>query len=147
MNASEDTIVSIANWHNAAAAMFARGLSKSEISVELNKPLNQVNHLFAQKTFADLVSQKIRKNGDVFAFLDGLVVDSLLAVIKIRDDENVAPAVRLKAADSLLDRSIGTPAKNAKQITTRETKVGADAVDELRQLDEELEREKQRAAV
>ena len=122
-------------------------MSKTEICEKLDKSPNALDSVYRQKTFNDLVAKEIREDGNVTSFLDGLVIDSLMTVVNIRDDQKNDSKTRLAAANSLIDRSLGRPAPNVKQINTKEDKSSADPVEELARLQQEIAREQAKAKV
>ena len=145
---SQTIVISMSEWHRAAAALAAQGMSQTEIANELGRPLGEIIELYQRKTFTDLISEKLRTTGKVNQFLDGMVVDSLMAVITIRDGKKVPPNVRLAAANTLLDRALGKPLTNGtKQISTSENTSTVNPAEELKRLELEITREKEKRAV
>ena len=141
------TLLSMSEWHRAAAALAAQGMSQTEIASELGRPINEICNLYKLKVFTDLISEKLRNSGKINQFLDGMVVDSLMAVITIRDDMKTPPNVRLAAATTLLDRALGKPSNTVRQINTNETETKLDAREEIARLELEIAREKEKQAV
>jgi hypothetical protein len=140
-------MLSMSDWHRAAAALAAQGMSQTEISFELDRPLNEICNLYKNKVFTDLISEKLRNSGKITQFLNGMVVDSLMAVITIRDNKESPPAVRLAAANTLLDRALGKASNTVRQITTTETESAVNPKEEIARLELEIKREQEKQAV
>jgi len=139
-------LISVADWHKAAAVLVAKGQSKTEIANRLDKDREVVDRLFTQDFFKDLVSAEIRQDGSFDELLRSLVVDSLMTLVSLRDDPRVAASVREKCASQLLNRALGVPEKSNKQIVTGEDRSNKqeDLGDRIGQLQLEIERQQEK---
>lgn len=118
--------------HRFLIYLFAQGHSTKEIflqlggewDTELNKPIPGTGHytycwltqIRKQAWFREQLTNFLHEAGKdlISAKLELEVSPSLEVVINIRDDTSLPAAVRLRAADSLIDRHLGKPVQHVK---------------------------------
>jgi transposase-like protein len=57
----------------------------------------------------ELAERQVERRTQAARLLDAEIEPSIRVLIEVRDDEDVHPAVRLKAANDILDRALGKP--------------------------------------
>lgn len=107
--------------HILAAAMIATGKTQKEVCNTLNFTPNYMSILYNSPIFKNEVKrlQQQMQNSllaDAVTMLVGESLNNVRALVEIRDNYNLAPSVRIKAVDSMLDR-VATTAKNSKVET------------------------------
>jgi hypothetical protein len=95
--------------HRLAACLCAAGMSFREIGNRLNVSPQSVSNWFRQPWFQQFVDEEIRAAGldPLKNLLSGAAKDSVMTLIELRDDREVAASVRAKCASDLLDRAYG----------------------------------------
>ena len=126
-------------WHRAAAFMYALGASGVQIARELGKTPQAVSNLTHQALFQEKVTAILAENvgRDVMELFKAERINSLLALVAIRDDEKAPTAARVQAARDILDRAIGRPAQRVE--VTGEVK-SLDPLAEVEKLEAEVKR-------
>lgn len=120
-------------WLRDYAQMFASGIGKTMIAERLGRPLSMLESAFELPQFQAMVREYARESAGSSAdrMLAGAAVDTLLTVMRIRDNEKNSPRDRLAACAMLMPHCFGLPGKTAKvpQKSTLEellSKSGAD---------------------
>lgn len=100
-------------WVRQFAQLFATGTSKQMCAERLNKPLAALERVFQLPVFESLVREYARESATNAAdrMLSASGVDTLLVVMRIRDDEKQKAETRLKACAMLLPHTLGLPGK------------------------------------
>lgn len=103
-------------WLRDYAQMFASGVGKALIAERLGRPLAMLDSAFELPQFQDMVREYAREsaNGSADRMLAGAAVDTLLTVMRIRDNEKNSARDRLAACAMLMPHCFGLPGKTAK---------------------------------
>ncbi len=129
--------LAVKSWHRQAAFMVAHGLSQGEICDRLGKNETDLQALFNLQYFRRLIREEIGNCGkSIEDVMQGQAVDALLTILSLQSDLTAPHAVRLSAANSILDRAIGKPVQGYKQV--RDTPRPADPLEEAERLKKEL---------
>ena len=95
-------------WQRIAAMMFGTGSPVHEISKQVNQPVPVISDFITSKRGSELVKEAISQNADrLEALLEAAAVDSLLVLIKIRDNSGT-PSAQIAACKELLSRTLPT---------------------------------------
>jgi hypothetical protein len=103
-------------WLREYAQMFASGVGKTLIAERLGRPLAMLDNAFELPQFQSMVREYARESASSSAerMLAGAAVDTLLTVMKIRDNEKNTARDRLAACAMLMPHCFGLPGKTAK---------------------------------
>lgn len=126
-------------WHRACAYMFALGASARSVATQMRKSQPAVQNLLRQPWFQKMVNELMAQEGnkDIMQLFKAEQYNSLCTLVTLRDDEETPAAVRLKAADSLLDRGTGKPTQ---RIEVSREATSDDPVAEVERLESENNR-------
>lgn len=128
--------------HRLAIMLKCQGLSNTEIAKALGFTQAWVGQLFRQPWAQERILQELRSTGcdAIKELIASEASNNLFTIVSVRDNENAPPAVRLNAANSLLDRFLGkAPEKVSIDMTQR-------AAGDIAAVDRELEVLKQEEA-
>lgn len=97
--------------HRIIVMLKAQGYTNVEIARQIGWTTPGIANIVKQSWARELILKEITKAGrnQVEAVLQGEALNSVLKLIDIRDDEEVAAEVQRKAANDLLDRMYGKP--------------------------------------
>lgn len=103
-------------WLRDYAQLFASGVGKSLIAERLGRPLSMLDSAFELPQFQDMVREYARESASSSAdrMLAGAAIDTLLTVMRIRDNEKCSARDRLAACAMLMPHCFGLPGKTAK---------------------------------
>lgn len=103
-------------WLRDYAQMFASGVGKALIAERLGRPLAMLDAAFELPQFQDMVREYARESSSSSAdrMLAGAAIDTLLTVMRIRDNDKNSARDRLAACAMLMPHCFGLPGKTAK---------------------------------
>lgn len=95
--------------HYAMVALFVRGLTQTEIAVEMNYSVGQVSQVLRQDWARNRIFELVSKNGGntIQEMLRLEVIPSIRTLVDLRDDPDTSDRVRASVSMDLLDRYLG----------------------------------------
>jgi len=121
-------------WQRLAASMHVTGTPIQDIAPHIGQPVEIVSHFITSKQGAVIMGKLITENQlRLQDLLDAAAVDSLLVLIKLRDNPKTSDAVKVSACKELLSRTL--PSVKAKEGTVKEGSAHSqDPQDEIERL-------------
>ena len=126
-------------WHRMAAYFFATGDTAKGVADKMDKSLPAVHNLLRQPWFQRHVTQLMAESGakDISKLFHAEQFNNYSVITTIRDDPNTPAALKLKAAQDMLDRSMG---KATQRVEVARETVSDDPVAEFERLETENKR-------
>ena len=126
-------------WHRMAAHFFSTGDSVKGVANKVGRSLPAVHNLLRQTWFQKLVTQLMAERGDrdISKLFHAEQFNNYSVITTIRDDPNTPTFLRLKAAQDMLDRSMG---KATTRVEVSHEKVSDNPVEEYNRLEAENNR-------
>lgn len=128
--------------HRLMVMMKMRGASNNEIAQASGFTVPWVSQVLRQPWARQFMASEMTKAGSnaVEKLLEGAAEDSVLTLIELRDDTNVAAAVRRQSSVDLLDRFMGKPMQKV-EATNVNVNVDVSTVEKIDAEIVELERQ------
>lgn len=123
-------------WHRTAAWLYSAGHSREEIATACGVDKNTVSLLVAQEFFRRSAAEFLEQHGTKESLQARVAQMAPAAFVVLTELLNSkSDQVKLRAADSILDRALG----KAPQIIKRDADLGSgDLLEESRRLDREI---------
>ena len=108
--------------HRLLLYMKAQGLSNRRIAEESGYTEAWMSQLFRQPWAQARLLEILNETGvsEVTGLLRSAAADSVVTLIRLRDDEGINPSVRRASADSLLDRYLGKATQPIADVTDKD---------------------------
>jgi hypothetical protein len=121
-------------WHRMASHFFATGDTVKGVATKMDKSLPAVHNLLRQPWFQRRVTKLMAEAGarDISKLFHAGQFNSYSVITEIRDNPNSPAVLRLKAAQDLLDRSIG---KATQRVELAKETVSDNLVEEYNRLE------------
>lgn len=129
--------------HRLLIFLKAQGLSNTEIAKRTGKTIAWVGQVLRQPWARLRLVQELKEAGQdaVQQLISASGEDSVLTLIEVRDDEKTSPAVKIAAANSLLDRLLGKPTQHVESEVTHRSLSDIEALErELAKVEAEEKR-------
>lgn len=107
-----------APWHRAALRMLAMGATTAQVADTLGHVPVTINNLIRQDWFQKALHKEMKSQGKgIMDLFESQMTNTFITLIEMRDDPNTPAAVKEKICQSIINRRLGTPVQQIRDVT------------------------------